>query len=83
MKNSKGNYFTVWYCTKRESSMYCGDNYKFVSIDDAKRIEIKDFMNHQAWWISTRPNGWLEIKNPSLLTVFSTRTELIQLGLFK
>lgn len=55
---------------------------RIQSLSKAKTITEQDFTLHH-WWISKRPDGWLEIRDKDFNLVYSTKSNLKQLGLFE
>lgn len=55
---------------------------RIQSLAKAKTITEQDFTLHH-WWISKRPDGWLEIRDKDFNLVYSTKSNLKQLGLFE
>ena len=75
-------YYTVWYSVAGQSMMYTERDWMRKTLADAKDITEQDFVSNH-WWVSDRPDGWLEIRDQDFDLVYSTRSNLKQLGLFE
>tara|TARA_R100000808_G_C2114557_1_gene127619 strand:- start:674 stop:862 length:189 start_codon:yes stop_codon:yes gene_type:complete len=61
--------------------MYTERGWMMRSLSEAKDITEQDFVSNH-WWVSDRPNGWLEVRDKDFVLVYSTKKRLKQLGLF-
>ena len=54
---------------------------RIQSLSEAKDI-IEEGIPSDHWWVSERPDGWLEVRDQDFKLVYSTRSNLKQQKLF-
>ena len=57
-----------------------GPSWQFSSLSEATAKTLEDFSDH--WWVSSRPGGWLEVRDQDFKMVYSAKKQLQQLKMF-